>query len=282
LILAHNYQLAEVQDVADHVGDSLELARLAAASPQKVVVLCGVSFMAETAALLCPDKVVLHPEPRAGCPLADMATAEQVAEWRRRHPGAALVCYVNSHAAVKARCDICCTSANALQVVNSLETEEVLLLPDRNLASYVGMHTAKRVIPWEGYCPAHVRMRASDVRCLRQRFPRAALMVHPECEPEVTTRADAVLSTGGMLRWAAGTSAEEIIVGTEIGMLWRLRQEHPQKLFLPLSEQAICPEMKLITLEKVLRSLREMVYPVSVPPEVAAGARRAVEHMLEL
>lgn len=280
LILAHNYQLAEVQRVADHVGDSLELARLAAAAPQEVVVLCGVSFMAETVALLCPDKVVLHPEPRAGCPLADRATPAQVAEARRRHPGAAFVCYVNSHAAVKALCDVCCTSANAVEVVDSLEAEQVVLLPDRNLARYVGSRTSKRVIPWDGWCPAHVRMCAAEVRCLRARFPQAELVVHPECEPEVVAEADAVLSTGGMLRWAARSPAEQIIVGTEVGMIWRLRQEHPHKLFLPLSEQAICPDMKLITLEKVLESLREMVWPVTVHPEVAAGARRAVERML--
>jgi len=280
VILAHNYQLGEVQDIADFTGDSLELSRQAAATSARVIVFCGVRFMAETAHILCPDKVVLHPDPRADCPLANMINAQQVRELRQAHPGAPVVCYVNTTAAVKAESDICCTSANAAAVVNSLPQEEVIFVPDRNLGSWVARQTRKRLVIWDGYCPTHERIMPEQIRELQAQHPQAVVMVHPECRPAVVDLADQVLSTGGMLRFARTTQAQELIVGTELGLIHRLSRENPQKRFYPPSKLTTCPNMKRITLEKVLWSLEDMADQVVLPQQVRQRASHAIQRMI--
>ncbi len=283
IILAHNYQLPEVQDIADFVGDSLELSRKAAAVDEaEVIVFCGVLFMAETAKLLSPSRTVLIPDPEAGCPMCEMAPAEEVRRRKAELPGVPVVAYVNTTAAVKAEVDICCTSANAIKIVNSLPEPRVLFLPDRNLGQWVQQHTDKEVILWPGYCPTHQRILAGQIEKLRAEHPQAVVIVHPECTPEVTAIADEVLSTGQMLRWARESSAKEVIVGTERGIIHRLEQENPDKTFLPVTKLTVCPNMKKITLEKVLWALEERYFPVEVPEEIAGPARRAIERMLEV
>jgi quinolinate synthase len=282
VILSHNYELGEVQDIADFVGDSLELSQKAAATEADVIVFCGVHFMAETASILSPDKKVLLPDLNAGCPMANMITADQLRSRKKELPGAAVVCYVNSSAEVKAESDICCTSANALKVVQSLSEDEILFVPDQYLGHYVSTQTNKKMHLWPGYCPTHARIRPEDIRRVKEDHPMALVMVHPECRPETIAMADQVLSTGGMLRFARSTDAREIIVGTEIGIIHRLRQENPGKRFFPASEQAVCPRMKLITLEKILFSLQELSPEVKVPPDIRARAYRAVSRMLEI
>jgi quinolinate synthase len=282
VILSHNYELGEVQDIADFVGDSLELSQKAAATQADVIVFCGVHFMAETASILCPDKKVLLPDLNAGCPMANMITADQLRSRKKELPGVAVVCYVNSSAEVKAESDICCTSANALKVVESLSEDEILFVPDQYLGHYVSTQTSKKMHFWPGYCPTHARIRPEDIRRAKEDHPMAVVMVHPECRPETIAMADQVLSTGGMLRFARSTDAREIIVGTEIGIIHRLRQENPGKRFFPASEQAVCPRMKLITLEKILFSLQELAPEVKVPPDIRARAYRAVSRMLEI
>lgn len=280
VILAHNYQLGEVQDVADFVGDSLELSQKAAQTKARVIVFCGVHFMAETASVLCPDKVVLLPDPKSGCPMADMITAEKLRQKKKEHPLATVVCYVNSPASVKAEADICCTSANAVEIVENIETEEILFIPDQYLGSYVATRTNKKIILWPGYCPTHARILPEHIEKLKQDYPLAKVVVHPECQPGVIALADEVLSTGGLCQYAQISKIEEIIVGTEIGIIHRLRKENPDKRFLSVSEQAICPDMKLITLEKIIYSLEEMVFEVKVPFEIRRKAVAAVNKML--
>ncbi len=282
VILAHNYQLGEVQDVADFVGDSLELSRKAAATEAEVIVFCGVMFMAETAKLLSPERTVLIPDPRAGCPMCDMAPAEAVRKRKADLPGVPVVAYVNTTAAVKAEADICCTSANAAAVVNSLPEQRLLFLPDRNLGLWVQRHTDKEVILWDGYCPTHQRIRAQDISRLKAQHPGAPVVVHPECTPEVIALADEVLSTGQMVRWARETPAREVIVGTEVGLIHRLQKDSPDKRFLPVTLLTTCPNMKRITLEKVAWALEDMEHPVEVPEDIAGPARRAIERMLEV
>jgi quinolinate synthase len=283
VILAHNYQLAEVQDIADFVGDSLELSRRAAEIEEaEVIVFCGVLFMAETAKILSPSRTVLIPDPRAGCPMCEMAPVEAVRKRKAELPGVPVVAYVNTTADVKAEADICCTSANAVKIVNGLPDPRVLFLPDRNLGQWVQRHTDKEVILWPGHCPTHQRILASQILRLREEHPAAVVIVHPECQPDVLDVADEVLSTGQMLRWARETSATEVIVGTERGILHRLQLENPGKTFLPVTRVATCPNMKKITLEKVLWSLEDMTHQVEVPVEIAARARRAIERMLEV
>jgi len=282
VILAHNYQLGEIQDIADFVGDSLGLSQNAAETDAEVIVFCGVHFMAETASILCPDKTVLFPDMDAGCPMADMVTAERLRQRKKELPGATVVCYINSSAEVKAESDICCTSANAVKVVESLDAKEILFIPDQYLGHYVSTKTDKKIILWPGFCPPHIRMQPQDIARLRLEYPQAKVMVHPECSPEVIALADEVLSTGGMCRFAQQTEANEIIVGTEIGIIHRLRKENRDKKFIPLSEQVICPHMKLITLEKMLWSLEEMTPEVKVPEEIRLKAKAAVDKMLEI
>ena len=281
MILVHNYQLGEVQDIADYVGDSLDLSRKAAATPAKVIVFCGVHFMAETAAILSPDKIVLLPAKEAGCPLADMADAERLRRMKTEHPGAAVVCYVNSSAEVKAESDICCTSANAARVVAQIEPDrEIIFLPDQYLGDYVREVTGRQLILWPGFCPTHMRILPEHINRKKKQYPDARVIVHPECRREVTRVADEVLSTGGMCRYARETDAPTIIVGTELGLLHRLDKENPDKRFVPATEQAVCPNMKLITLEQVLWALEEMQYRIEVPQQVRSRAEAAVQRMI--
>ncbi len=281
LILAHNYQIPEVLDVADYVGDSFELSRKAATATERdVIVFCGVHFMAEVASILSPQKTVLLPDSTAGCPMADMITAEELIEWKEQHPDAAVVSYVNSSAEVKAYSDVCVTSANAVAVVNSLPQEKVLFVPDRNLAHFVSRNTDKQIIPWDGYCETHDCVSPDLVAAARRAHPHAVVVVHPECTPGVVDAADHVFSTGGMLRFASETEYKEVVVGTEIGMLYRLRKENPEKLFYALSGDMLCPTMKLTNLEKIISSLETLQPQVVVPEEIAAPARTALERML--
>ncbi len=282
IILAHNYQRGEVQDIADFVGDSLELSQQAAQTTADVVVFCGVHFMAETAAILCPDKTVLLPDEQAGCPMADTITAEQLIQKKRELLQATVVCYVNTTAAVKAESDVCCTSANAVKVVQSLGNREILFIPDKYLGQYVTSQTNKQMFLWPGYCPTHVNIKPEDITRLRQQYPEAKVVVHPECLPEVIALADQALSSGGMCRFARRDDVSQVIVGTEVGLLHRLNQENPGKQFLPVSEQAICPTMKLITVEKIRRSLEEMSPQVFIPEPVRLKAKSAVDRMLEI
>ena len=283
LLLAHNYQIPEVIDAADYVGDSFELSRKAADAPGvDVIVFCGVHFMAEVAAVLSPQKTVLLPDYTAGCPMADMITAEDLDNWKKQYPGAAVVSYVNSSADVKALSDVCVTSANAVAVVNSLPHEEVLFVPDRNLAHYVSRNTDKHIIPWDGYCETHDCVKSDSIAAARRAYPEAVVMVHPECPPGVVDAADYVFSTGGMLKFARETEHREIVVGTEIGMLYRLRKENPEKSFYALSGDMLCPTMKLTNLEKIVTSLETLQYRVTVPTEIAGPARKALERMLSV
>lgn len=282
VILIHNYQLGEIQDIADFIGDSLDLSQNAAQTDARVIVFCGVHFMAETASILCPDKTVLLPDLNAGCPMADMITAEQLRARKKQLPGVPVVCYVNTSAEVKAESDICCTSANALKVVESLPAKEILFVPDQYLGHYVSTKTSKEIILWPGFCGPHARIQPQDITRLKQEHPQAKVMVHPECKPAVIELADEVLSTSGMIRFARETKAKEIIVGTEVGIIYRLRKENPAKIFIPGSEQVICPHMKLINLEKVLWSLEEMAPEVRVPEPIRIRAKAAVDKMLAI
>jgi len=282
VILVHNYQLGEVQDIADFVGDSLGLSQNAAKTEAEVIVFCGVHFMAETAAILCPDMTVLLPDRHAGCPMANMVTPEKLRQKKRELPDATVVCYVNSTAAVKAESDICCTSANAVQVVASVDNDEILFVPDQYLGHYVSTKVEKKIHLWPGYCPTHARILPQHIIQLKQEYPQAKVVVHPECRPEVIALADEVASTGGILRYARRDDVRELIVGTEIGIIHRLRKENPGKRFIPVSEQAVCPNMKLITLEKVLWSLERMKPVVTVPEQIRVRAKRAVDKMLAI
>lgn len=282
VVLAHNYQIEEVQEQADFVGDSFELSRQAAATAAEVIVFCGVHFMAESAAILSPEKTVLLPEKQAGCPLADTITPEALQEKKRQYPEAAVVCYVNSSAAVKAQSDICCTSANAVQVVESLPQRQILFVPDQNLAHYVARYTDKEIIPWEGYCITHYRVTAPDVMRARAAHPNAVVVVHPECRPEVVELADHVASTSGILRFARTTPAREIVVGTEMGMLYRLQKENPDKKFFLLSPALVCRNMKMTTLEKTVRALETMTHSVQVSEDIRQAAARSLARMLEV
>jgi len=282
VILVHNYQLGEVQDIADFVGDSLDLSQNAAKTNADVIVFCGVHFMAETASILCPDKVVLLPEISAGCPMANMITAKQLRAKKKEHPQAVVVCYINSSAEVKAESDICCTSANAVGVVKSLDAREILFVPDQYLGHYISTRTGKKMILWPGFCPTHAGIKPETIKELKQEYPQAKVVVHPECRPEVIALADEVLSTSGMCRYAQRDEVREMIVGTEMGIIHRLKKENPGKRFIPVSEQAICPNMKLTTLEKVLWSLEEMSPEVKVPERIRLKAIAAVDKMLRV
>jgi quinolinate synthase len=282
IILAHNYQRGDVQDIADVVGDSLELARAAARMDGDVIIFCGVDFMAETATVLSPKKTVLLPAPDACCPMADMITADQLRLVKSRHPDAAVVCYVNTTAEVKAECDICCTSANAVAVVNSVPEEEIIFVPDRNLARYAARFTNKTILPWEGYCLVHDRYTPAQVNEARRLHPDAIVLVHPECRPEVIDCADHVASTSGILNLVRTLPDKEFIIGTEVGILHRLTKESPEKTCYPLSPNAICVNMKKTDLVKVHNALVSMQPRVTVPAEIADRARGAIERMLAL
>ncbi len=283
VILAHNYERAEVQDIADFTGDSLELARKATQVESDAIVFCGVYFMAETAAILNPSKVVLIPDETAGCPMADMITGDQLRELKAKHPGALAVCYVNSTAEVKAECDICVTSGNAERVMASLPKDKgILFVPDQHLGGYIAGRRGETYVLWPGYCPTHARLTAARVAAARAAHPGAPVLVHPECAKDVRDAADECLSTGGMCAYARKSDAREIIVGTEIGILHRLRTENPGKIFHPVDTSTICPNMKKITLDKVRDCLRDMSPRVTVPEEIAVRARRAIDAMLAI
>ena len=283
VILVHNYQIPEVQNIADYIGDSLELSRLAADTEAEVIVFCGVHFMAETASILSPQKTVLIPDKDAGCPMADMITVEQLNGLKEAYPDAVVICYVNSSADVKAASDYCCTSANAVDIVRAVpEDRDIIFVPDKYLGRYVAAETGRDIVLWNGYCPTHVRITESDIVRQKEAHPDALVMVHPECSGPVCALADEILSTGGMCRIAGSAEVEEFIVGTEIGIVYRLEQENPGKRFYPAAELATCPNMKRTTLEKVLWSLEDMQFEVKVPEEVRIKALRAVDRMIEV
>jgi quinolinate synthase len=280
IILAHNYQIADVQDIADLTGDSLELSRAAATMDGNVIVFCGVDFMAETAAIISPEKTVLLPAQDACCPMADMITADELKLVKSRHPEAAVVCYVNTTAEVKAESDICCTSSNAVKVVNSLQEDKVIFVPDRNLGLYTQRFTHKEILPWEGFCTVHDRITPDHMRKAHDLHPEAVILVHPECRPEVIDLADHVASTSGIIRHVCNSSEKEFIIGTEVGILHRLIRECPTKKCYPLSQAAICTNMKKTDLIKVRNSLIALQPRITVPEEVAHRARCAIERML--
>jgi len=282
ILLAHYYERDEVQEIADFVGDSLALSVEAAKTAARVIVFAGVHFMAESAAILSPEKTVLLPRLDAGCPLADTVTPEALREARRLHPRAAVVTYINSSAAVKALSDICCTSANAVRVVQSVPEEEILFVPDGNLARYTARFTAKKIIPWAGACPVHDEIDAGAVARLRREHPDAPLLAHPECPQAVLDLADFVGSTAGILRFVREAKAGSFLIATEQGIFHRLRLENPGKTFLLASPRLLCETMKVTTLEDIRSSLTENRHVIRVPEEIAAAARRALERMMAL
>lgn len=281
VILSHNYQIGEIQDVADFVGDSLELSRMAVDLPAKVIVFCGVHFMAETAAILNPDKTVLLPDLDAGCSMADMITVEQLRVLKAEHPNAVVVCYVNTTAAIKAESDYCCTSSNAVNVVGHIPADrEIIFIPDQFLGDYVAKQSGRKLILYNGYCPVHYRIMASDVVAMKEAHPDAEVLVHPECPGEVRDLADRVLSTSGICRAAKASPASELIVGTEIGILHRIEKENPDKRVYASCQWCDCSHMRVNTLEKILWSLEDLRYVVDVPEDIRVRARRAVDRML--
>ena len=285
VILAHNYQRPEIQDLADYVGDSIELSRKAMNEKDaEIIVFAAVDFMAESAAILNPDKKVLLPCMGARCPMAQMLTADEIKRVKKLYPQAPLVLYVNTLAATKAYADICCTSANVLKVIRSLDAETILFGPDRNLAEYAARNTDKTIIPvpeW-GFCPTHLLFQPEDVQVLKMQHPEAVVMIHPECNFEVQKTADFVGSTSQMSKYARESSAKTFIVGTEEGLLHRLRKDNPDRQFILAYKEAVCPNMKLNTLDRLYASLTEEKHLVTVPPETARRARKALERMLEI
>jgi len=280
VILAHSYERPEVQDIADYVGDSLELSRLAAKTDADVIVFCSVHFMAETAKILSPQKTVLLPSAEAGCPLADMITPAQLEAEKAKYPHAAVVAYVNCSAEIKAMADVCCTSANALQVVNSMPQDEILFVPDQHLGRFVQKQTHKKMILWAGCCPTHQRMKAKDIFAIKQEFPDAVVVVHPESNEDICNMADAVLSTSQMLRYCQASEAKTFVIGTEMGMLHRLRTAMPDKTFIQPSKGLICPNMKMTQLEDVYEALKENKHPIEIPEPIRIKALRALDGML--
>jgi len=282
ILLAHYYQREEIQDIADFLGDSLALSIEAARTEAEVIVFAGVHFMAESASILSPEKTVLLPRMEAGCPLADMITPSELETARTEHPDSQVVTYINSSAAIKALSDICCTSANAVNVVNSIQGDNILMIPDGNLARYTARFTKKVVIPWQGYCPVHHFLNKEDILTAKEHHPGAKLAVHPECTTEVIDLADFVGSTAAIIRYAHDTDAGEFLIGTEKGILQPLRKENPNKTFILASDKLVCETMKLITLEDILASLVEMKHAVKVPDEVREPAFKALDRMLKI
>lgn len=283
VILAHNYQPGEIQDIADFTGDSLGLSVQAAQTDANIIVFCGVLFMAETAAILSPDKTVLLPEKTAGCPMADMINAEQLKDIKQQHPNALVVCYVNSTAEVKALSDYCCTSGNALELVQTLPKDrEVIFVPDKNLGGFIVERTGREMILWPGYCSTHVRIVPENVQDAREKYPNAKLLAHPECNPDVRALADELLSTGQMLKYAQTSDVSEFIIATENGIIHSLKKQNPDKQFYPVTEKAVCPNMKKITLEKVAWALEDMQYQIIVPEPIRSEAKRSLDRMLQV
>jgi quinolinate synthase len=283
VILAHNYQPPDIQDIADFCGDSLGLSINASKTDAQTIVFCGVEFMAETAAILSPQKTVLLPDRFAGCPLADMITAEQLRRLKLKHPDALVVCYVNSSAEVKAESDYCCTSANAVEVVRSLPKDRpVIFVPDQHLGRFVMDKAGRDLVLWPGYCPTHVVITIDDITNARAKYPDAILMAHPECTEPIKDLADQILSTGQMLKFVKNSPAKRFIVATEIGIIHALKKENPQAEFVPASERAVCPNMKKITLDKVIMALEDMQYKVTVPEEIRKKAKKSLDRMVEI
>ncbi|WDP91413.1 MAG: quinolinate synthase NadA [Desulfobacter sp.] len=282
IILAHNYQPAEIQDIADLCGDSLEMSIKAAATDADIIVCCGVRFMAETAAILSPEKTVLMPNPDAGCPMADMVTPEALVKRKEELGDIPVITYVNSSAAVKAVSDICCTSANVVKVVNALDADEVLMTPDRNLAKYAAANTDKKVHLWEGFCPFHNDLTVEEVNAAKASHPDALFVAHPECPPEILELADSIQSTSGMIRFAGESNAREFILGTEIGLLHPIAKAHPKKKFYAASGKMLCTDMKKTTLENIVDSLDTLAGKVEVPEEIRVKALGAVQKMIDM
>jgi len=281
IILVHNYQRPEIQDIADFLGDSLELSREAAKTDTKIIIFCGVRFMAETAKILSPGKKVLLPRKEAGCPMADMITLENLRTLKEKYPDAKVVSYVNTNADVKAESDICCTSANAIEVVRNLKTERIIFTPDKNLAAYCQRFTNKEIIPWNGYCYVHEKIRKEEVRLAKEKFPDALLLIHPECNPSVIDLADEVLSTSGMLNFAEKSDKKRFLIGTEEGLIYRLKKENPGKEFYTAGTAKMCRNMKLTTLNDVYLSLREERYAIELPEGIIKSAQKALMGMLK-
>jgi len=286
VILAHNYQLPEIQDIADFVGDSLGLSMEASHTDAAMIVFCGVRFMAETAKILSPQKIVLLPDKNAGCPMADMIDAESLKSLQAKHPDAITVCYVNTSAEVKAHCDYSCTSANAVKIVQHIllnhKNKEIIFIPDKYLAQYVSAQVKRDFIFWEGYCPTHARILPDNILQAKKMYPKAKIIVHPECRPTVTSLADVVASTEGMSKYIKKSPETEFIIGTEIGIIHRIKKENPEKYFYPATEKAVCPNMKRITLEKVLWSLEDSTHEITVPPDIIKKAHLSIERMLQI
>lgn len=280
IVLAHYYQRGEIQDAADFVGDSFGLSQQAAATDAEVIVFCGVHFMAESAAILSPQKTVLLPVPQAGCPMADMIDADGLRAFKKKYPDAAVVSYVNTTAAVKAESDICCTSSNAVQVVNSLDAERVIFTPDRNLGRYVAEQTDKEIIVWEGYCHTHDQLTLEEFLAIKAEHPEALSAVHPECRPEVSAAADFVSSTAGILKFVRESKAKKFIIGTEAGILHVMQKQNPDKELILASPKMTCPTMKLNTLEKTVQSLEMMQPRITVPEDIRVKAALALDRML--
>jgi quinolinate synthase len=283
ILLAHYYQRDEIQEIADILGDSLALSIEAARTDAEVLIFAGVHFMAESASILSPGKTVLLPRPDAGCPLADMITPEALLAAKKDHPDAAVVTYINSSAVIKALSDICCTSANAVKVIRSLgDVQEIMMIPDGNLARYVAGKTDRKIIPWQGYCPVHHHLSAEQVRRIKEKHPKAFFAAHPECRQEVLNLADYVGSTTGIIRYAGEDHVREMIVGTEQGIFYQLKKHYPEKIFIPASDQMICADMKKITLADIKSALTEMRNVVKVPEDVRIPAKKALERMLAI
>ncbi len=283
IILAHNYQIGEVQDIADFTGDSFQLSVEASKTRKKIIIFCGVHFMAETAKILSPEKKVLLPDKNSGCPMADMINPEQLKKLKEKHPGAVVVCYVNSSAEVKALSDICCTSANAVEVVKSIpKNKEIIFIPDKYLGSYAQKETGRKLILWDGYCPAHIIISIKDIIRIKKEHLDAEVLVHPECKPDVIDIADKVSSTAGMLKYAKKSKKKAFIIGTEIGIMHKLKKDNPDKTFYPVTNNAICPDMKLINTEKVLWSLEDEKYEIKLPDEIIRKAKSAMDRMLAI
>ena len=282
VIVAHNYQRPEIQDIADFIGDSLELARQCTKINARTIVFCGVLFMAETAAILNPDRTVLLSEGSAGCPLADMISIDELKEWKQRYPRASVVSYVNSSAEIKAESDICCTSANGVKVVESVSSNDILFVPDQNLGDYIATQTKKNVILYPGFCYVHHRLKPEQVELAKKRYPEAQLLVHPECRPEVIALADAALSTSQMLRYAKASSHNSFIIGTEEGILYRMRRENPEKSFYLITNNQICTDMKKTTLETLAKAMELQENKVTVPEAIRVKAKEAIDRMLAI
>ncbi|MCB4792144.1 MAG: quinolinate synthase NadA [Elusimicrobia bacterium] len=282
VILVHNYQPGELQDIADFLGDSLDLSQKARDSKKDVIVFCGVHFMAETASILCPDKTVLLPEITSGCPMANMVTADKLKAMKKDYPGVPVVCYINTTAEVKAESDVCCTSSNAVKIAKSIDSNKIIFVPDKNLGHYVSTQVDKEFILWEGYCPIHINIIEEYVLKAKKEHPKAEVIVHPECPPDVVKIADVVLSTSGMCNYVRESKKTEFIIGTETGIIYRMKKENPGKSFYPATDLAVCPNMKKNSLEKLLWALEDMKYKIEVPKETREKAKKCIDAMFKI